>query len=144
MERLIRPNDPVQAHIRAIYSEFGLVFDPTFEDDLEDVPATYATGAFWVVEDAEGICATAGVLPHGGARIIKRVYVAGRARRGGLARHLLRVAARWGDFPCTELWSDVRFKPAHALYLAEGFRPGPVRVLEDPDRSVERYFSRWA
>lgn len=140
--RAFRPGDPVADHIRRIYEEFRLDFDPAFEDDLADVGRSYAHGAFWVVEDAEGIVATAGVLPNGGARIIKRIYVAPRGRRGGLARRLLRQAAAWGDFPRTELWSDVRFRSAHRLYLSEDFLPGPTRVLADPDRSVERYFSR--
>jgi GNAT superfamily N-acetyltransferase len=70
------------------------------------------------------------------------MYVAPRARRGGLARELLRRCLGWGDFARTELWSDVRFRGAHALYQREGFTPGPCRVLADPDRSVERYFSR--
>ncbi|MFZ5476183.1 MAG: GNAT family N-acetyltransferase [Myxococcota bacterium] len=140
--RLYRPGDPVRDHVAGVYAEFGLVFDDAFEDDLADVEAAYAGGVFWVVEDGEGIAATAGVVPHGPARLIKRIYVAARARRGGLARALLRRACAWGDFARTELWSDVRFRDAHRLYLSEGFLPGPTRVLADPDRSVERYFRR--
>jgi GNAT superfamily N-acetyltransferase len=140
--RLYRPGDPVREHVRGIYEEFGLAFDPAFEDDLDDVPGAYAGGAFWVVEDAEGIAATAGVVPYGPARLIKRIYVHARARRGGLARSLLRRCAAFGDFARTELWSDVRFRTAHQLYLSEGFVQGPTRVLADPDRSVERYFRR--
>lgn len=140
--RPYRPGDPVRAHIAAIYEEFGLVFDPAFEDDLDDIAASYTPGAFWVVDDAEGLVATAAVVPYGAARLIKRIYVAPRGRRTGLARRLLRQCASWGDFARTELWSDVRFRAAHRLYLDEGFIPGPVRVLADPDASVERYFSR--
>jgi GNAT superfamily N-acetyltransferase len=140
--RLFRPGDPVRDHIRRIYEEFHLAFDPAFEDDLDDIAATYAHGALWVIDDAEGIVATGGVVPNGAARLIKRIYVAPRGRRAGLARQILRQACAWGDFPRTELWSDVRFRSAHRLYLDEGFVPGPTRVLADPDRSVERYFSR--
>lgn len=132
----------MRAHVAAVYDEFALTFDPAFEDDLEDVGATYAHGAFWVVTDGERIAATAGVLPHGGTRIVKRIYVASWARRRGLARMLLRRCEGFGDFGCTELWSDVRFRSAHALYLSEGFLRGHVRVLTDPDRSVERYFTK--
>lgn len=138
--RLFRPGDPVAEHIRAIYCEFNLVFDLDFEDDLVDIGSAYQGGAFWVVEDSEGIVATAAVLPHGGARIVKRIYVAARGRRGGLARELLRKCMGWGDFVRTELWSDVRFRSAHRLYLSEGFIQGSTRVLADPDASVERYF----
>ena len=148
--RLHRAGDPVREHIAAIYREFGLEFDPEFEDDLLDVGESYRHGAFWVVEGAgpradggpEGILATGAVLPAGPARVIKRIYVAREARRYGLARQLVRRATGWGDFARTELWSDVRFRDAHRLYRSEGFVEGPVRVLEDPDRSVERYFSR--
>lgn len=134
------PNDDVAGHIRTIYEEFGLDFDLEFEDDLVDVMESYASGAFWVVEDAEGIVATGAVAPNGAARVIKRMYVAPRGRRAGLARGLLSLCLSWGGFAWSELWSDVRFRSAHQLYQSAGFRPGPTRVLTDPDRSVERYF----
>ncbi len=130
----------VAAHIASIYTEFGLEFDLQFEDDLIDLDASYSTGRFWIIEGAGRIQATAAILPHGGARIFKRLYIAPTARRGGIARALFRLACAWGDFPRTELWSDVRFRNAHQLYLSEGFLQGPTRVLDDPDRSVERSF----
>ena len=137
-----RPSDAIAAHIAAVYAEFDLVFDLDFEDDLQDVVGTYALGRFLVVEDEAGVVATGAVLPNGAARIIKRMYVAPRGRRGGLARGLLRELCTFGHFAWTELWSDVRFRSAHRLYASEGFAPGPVRVLTDPDASVERYFRR--
>jgi GNAT superfamily N-acetyltransferase len=133
-------SEAVAAHIAGIYTEFGLAFDLPFEDDLVDVAGTYAQGVFWIVEGEGAIQATAAVLPHGGSRVFKRLYVARSARRTGLARALLHAAHGWGDFVRTELWSDVRFQDAHRLYLSAGFRPGPTRVLDDPDRSVERSF----
>jgi GNAT superfamily N-acetyltransferase len=137
-----QPNDDIVGHICGIYEEFGLGFDLDFEDDLVNVAASYAAGAFWVVEDAEGIVATGAVAAAGAARVIKRMYVAPRGRRAGLARGLLGHCLGWGEFACSELWSDVRFRSAHRLYLSEGFAPGPTRILDDPDRSVERYFRR--
>ncbi len=134
------PTDNIVGHIRQIYEEFLLEFDLDFEDDLRSVGESYASGAFWVVEDALGIVATGAVAPGGAARVVKRMYVAPRGRRSGLARGLLRHCMAWGDFAWTELWSDVRFRSAHRLYMSEGFVPGPTRVLADPDRSVERYF----
>lgn len=136
------PGDPIRAHVRAIYEEFGLQFDPEFEDDLEDVPTHYAQGAMWVAEDGGRLLACGGVVAGGGARVIKRIYVAREARRHGLARELLRRGCAWGDFNRTELWSDVRFRDAHRMYLSEGFHRGHARVLADPDRSVERFFFR--
>ncbi len=137
-----RPGDPVLDHIATVYREFGLVFDPGFESDLLDVPGSYGDGAFWVAEHDGRIVATAAVVPNGPARLVKRIYVAPEARRLGLARALLGRACAFGAFARTELWSDVRFRSAHRLYLSEGFVPGPTRVLADPDRSVERYFSK--
>jgi GNAT superfamily N-acetyltransferase len=137
-----RPTDPVLDHIAGIYREFAVSFDAGFESDLLDVRKSYEKGSFWVAELDGELVGTVGVAPDGPARVIKRIYVAARARRIGLARTLLRTAAAWGRYPRTELWSDVRFRGAHRLYLSEGFRPGPVRVLTDPDKSVERYFWR--
>ncbi len=109
---------------------------------MYDVGASYSSGAFWVIEDEDGLVATGAVVPNGAARLIKRMYVAARARRLGLARGLLHQCLGWGDFAWSELWSDVRFPAAHQMYQREGFVPGPVRVLTDPDASVERYFRR--
>ncbi len=140
--RALRPGDDIRAHVRAIYEEHELGYDPEFEDDLENPVASYAHGAFWVMEDEAGIVACGGVVPNAGTRLIKRMYVAPRGRRLGLARQILFLAMAWGPFERTELWSDVRFRKAHQLYQSEGFRPGHTRVLDDPDRSVERYFWR--
>ncbi len=140
--RLYRPGDPVADHIRRIYEEHGLCFDPGFEDDLFNIPAAYANGQFWVVtDDADGaLLATGAAVPCGGVRLIRRMYVASTARRRGLARLLLERCMAFSDFRRTELWSDVRFREAHALYRQAGFRQGHVRVLDDPDRSVELFF----
>ena len=148
--RPYRPGDRVAEHIRAIYEEFGLTYDPDFEDDLLDVASSYAHGRFLVVAGAgpraDGgpaeILATGAVVPCGGVRLVKRMYVAREGRRGGLARAILRELCAFGDFARTELWSDVRFPGAHAMYRGEGFVGGPCRVLDDPDRSVERFFAR--
>lgn len=140
--RPARAADDVAGHIRAIYEEFSLEFDLEFEDDLQDVVTTYARGRFLVIEDEAGLVATGAVLPNGAARVIKRMYVAPRGRRLGLARFLVRELCTFGEFAWSELWSDVRFRSAHRLYRSEGFVPGPVRVLTDPDGSVERYFRR--
>ena len=137
-------SDPVAQHISRIYAEHGLCFDADFEDDLFAVPQVYAQGAFWVVEEEGRLLATAAAVPNGGVRLIRRMYVASEARRRGLARMLLQKCLEWGDFRRTELWSDVRFREAHALYRSEGFVSGHTRVLTDPDRSVELYFWREA
>jgi putative acetyltransferase len=113
-----------------------------FERDLADVGAHYRQGRMWVAEEGGTLLGCGGVVAGGGARVIKRIYVAKEARRRGLARELLRRGCAWGDFARTELWSDVRFRDAHRMYLSEGFRRGHTQVLADPDRSVERFFWR--
>lgn len=140
--RLYRPGDPVAEHIAQIYAEHGLQFDADFEDDLFQIPTAYAHGQFWIAEENGELLATGAAVPNGGVRLIRRMYVASRARRRGLARLLLQKCLEWGDFSRTELWSDVRFREAHALYRSAGFTSGHVRVLADPDRSVELFFWR--
>ena len=138
--RLYQHGDPAAEHIAGIYREFGLAFDPDFEDDLYDISGAYAHGLFLVVEEEGRLLATGAAVPNGGQRLIRRMYVATAARRRGLASTLLARLMNWGDYTRTELWSDVRFRSAHAMYRRAGFQPGPLRILEDPDRSVERYF----
>jgi GNAT superfamily N-acetyltransferase len=138
--RPYQPGDRAVEHIAGIYHEFGLVFDPDFEDDLFDIPRVYARGLFLVVEEDGRLLATGAAVPNGGLRMIRRMYVATAARRRGLASMLLARLMEWGDHSRTELWSDVRFRSAHAMYRRAGFQPGPLRILDDPDRSVERYF----
>jgi len=140
--RLYRPGDPVREHVKGIYEEFGLAFDDAFEDDLSDVPRAYAGGAFWVVEDDTGIAATAAVVPYGAARLVKRIYVAERARRAGVARSLLRRCAGLRGLRADgALERRALLARAPALPFG-GFRARATRVLADPDRSVERYFRR--
>lgn len=140
--RLWRPGDVVASHIRRIYEEHGLAFDPGFEDDLFDIERVYRRGQLWVIEEDGALLATAAAVPDGGVRLIRRMYVASAARRRGLARLLLDRCLAFGDFRRTELWSDVRFREAHALYRQAGFVSGHARVLDDPDRSVELFFWR--
>ena len=94
-----RPGDPVEDHIARIYREFGITYDAAFEDDLADVGAGYADGAFWVAEVDGRLVGTVGVVPAGESRLVKRLYVAADARRQGLARELLRRACAWGPWP---------------------------------------------
>lgn len=141
-----QPGDDAAGHIRRIYEEHGLTFDPGFEDDLYDIGRVYRHGQFWIVPDDTArdgsLLATAAAVPDGGVRLIRRMYVAAAARRTGLARMLLDRCLACGPFRRTELWSDVRFREAHALYRGAGFRSGHTRVLDDPDRSVELFFWR--
>ena len=142
---LIRPwrsDDDVPGHISGIYQEYGLIFDPDFEDDLFDIPGHYRSGGFWVAASEGALVGTVAVMPQGGARLLRRMYVKPEYRKTGLASILLKRAASEGPWRDTWLWSDVRFRAAHRFYQREGFVGGPCRVLDDPDRSVERFFWR--
>jgi GNAT superfamily N-acetyltransferase len=140
---ILRPyasGDPVAAHIASIYREHQLCFDSEFEDDLLDISKAYASGVFYVAEENGELLGTGAAVADGGARLIRRMYVSSKARRQGLAHKLLQACLGFGSFSRTHLWSDVRFREAHQLYLKAGFKMGHTRVLTDPDRSVERYF----
>lgn len=140
--RLYQPGDPVAQHIASIYHEYGLCFDKDFEDDLFAIPQMYRHGQLWVAYQDGRLVGSGAAVPDGGSRLIRRMYVASSVRRQGLAQELLNRCLGFGDFTRTHLWSDVRFREAHKLYMKNGFIPGHVRVLTDSDRSVERYFWR--
>jgi len=73
--------------------EFGLGWEPEGADaDAVNVEANYQAGAFWVVEQAGQIVATAAFHPVARGRNaveIRKMYLRPLARRQGLGRYLL-------------------------------------------------------
>lgn len=129
----------------------GCVLDIDGEMPELRAPATAAAaenGRFWVIEAEGAVVATISCRPAAVAGVLelKRLYVAKRARRRGLARLLVALveaeaAAR--GLPMVELWSDRRFTTAHRLYEALGYRRGEeTRALDDRSHTVEYYFWR--
>ena len=104
-------------------------------------------GQFWVAEDdRKTVVASIGIAPNGraGTVALHKLYVAGRARRQGLARQLLEMfeaEARRRGADRVELWSDTRFDDAHRFYERHGFtRAEETRELHDLSNSVEYHF----
>ena len=139
----------IVALVSACWAEYpGCVMDAHGEcPDLLEPAAAYsrAGGAFWVVTDAcENIVAVAGWKPlESGAVELERMYVSPRWRRRGIASLLAEkvenVAAQ-RRAPAVELWSDTRFKAAHAFYESRGYkRSGPDRSLGDLSETVEHH-----
>ncbi len=119
--------------------------------DLLTPETAFATGGgrFWVAERRSEIIGSGGVRPtaEAGTHEIHRVYVASRARRGGLATEFCRMAeeaARDAGAERLMLFSDTRFTDAHRLYEGLGFARDPAltRRLDDASNSVEYYFSK--
>lgn len=111
---------------------------------------TRAGGRLWVVEDERGVAGCVGIgAPHGdGLAELKKLYLLPRLRGTGLGKALVaRVEdeARKQGASGTHLWSDTRFKTAHAVYERCGYTRSPgVRALGDISQSLEyHYAKRW-
>ena len=152
--RPVRDDDAAAliALVGAAFAEHpGCVLDLAGIDADLVAPATSAVaaaGAWWVLPgDAGDLDATIGCGPVvDGTAELKRLYVAARARRRGLASALVRtVEAHAAAHGATriELWSDTRFTDAHALYGRLGYLPtGEDRDLHDPSSTTEWRFVR--
>jgi GNAT superfamily N-acetyltransferase len=104
-------------------------------------------GQLWVAHRDKWVVGCVGVAPgkdrRDHAQLLK-LYVHPRLRRQGLARNLAALpeqAAREWKADAIELWSDRRFREAHAFYRAIGYTTtGQVRALHDLSNSTERHF----
>ncbi len=139
---------------------FGLIslclaeYPGCFVDPHADLPdmltpaSTYAAngGAYWVIEDERGrVAACCGVdFPRPGQAELHRLYVRPDQRRAGFAGQLLAKAealARERGAMIMILWSDTRFRTAHAFYEKRGYRRGAEpRQLDDISNSSEYFF----
>ena len=85
----------------------------------------------------------AGFQDAGEALELKHLYVAARARRRGLGRHLTELVeaeARGRGRPRVELWTDTRFTDAHRLYERLGYVRVGSRTLGDRSSSSEHRY----
>ena len=130
----------------------GCVLD--LDDEMPDLLRMHSAwrqkqGRAWVVEDGQGLlgCVAAEPAEQGDGMELKRLYVAARARRRGVASRLCREVeqeARRRGSSFVELWTDTRFVAAHRLYEHLGYvTDGRSRELHDLSNSVE-YFYRLA
>ncbi len=152
----------VIALVERCFSDYpGCVMDlPGLDADLPRVASHFSAlgGRFWVAEAADdnpSASATAArilgcigylPLPTPGHFELKRLYVHPRARRMGLASRLAALveeAVRDLGGNRILLWSDTRFREAHAFYRARGYRAsGRTRELHDPSRTTEYEFTK--
>lgn len=124
------------------------------EPGLRAVASSYAAkqGRIWVAtrptSTADWIVGCVGVVPapaneEAQAELVK-MYVHPRLRRQGFARRLAALpeatAREWGA-TAIDLWSDTRFREAHAFYQALGYtQTGETRDLYDLSHSTEYHF----
>jgi putative acetyltransferase len=140
----------VIALVANAYAEYpGCILDLEAEvPELKAPASSYArnSGRFWVAEGDGRIlgCVACRPAPEDGLEL-EKLYVARAARRGGLARRLLELVeaeATTRQARFITLWSDTRFKAAHAFYEAHGFRQTGRRELDDASHSVEYGFRK--
>ncbi len=140
--------------IDSCYREYpGCVMDPEGEDaDLAAPRSAFSShaGTLWVVSpmDSGELIACAGIRPADAPETfeLKRMYVARRARRRGIAAALFtlieRTARERGGHTLI-LWSDTRFADAHRFYESRGCARGPgTRELHDPSSTTEFFYSK--
>lgn len=154
----------VIALIERCFSDYpGCVIDlPGLDADLPRVASHFAArrGRFWVAErkDTKKTAMAAGKgriigciglvpLEEPGLFELKRLYVHPEVRRMGLASLLAeRIEQTVSDLGGREirLWSDTRFREAHAFYIARGYcRTGRSRELHDPSNTTEYEFVKY-
>ncbi|MGF1449045.1 MAG: GNAT family N-acetyltransferase [Opitutales bacterium] len=139
----------VIALIDTVYREFGdSVFLSGYDADLTRLPQAYteAGGDFVVLtNDAGDLLATHAVLPLAvteNAVQLKRFYVRADHRGTGLGRCLMDWALDWSrerGQRRIELWTDVRFRQAHAIYERWGFVRQAIRSGEDGNMPYQEY-----
>jgi len=102
-------------------------------------------GEFWVAENAGVIVGSVGYIIENGKMELIKLYVNKAFRRKGLASKLLNLVldASASNGLEVDLWSDTRFKEAHAFYCHHGFlMQDEKRFLNDPSNSWEFHFTR--
>jgi GNAT superfamily N-acetyltransferase len=133
--------------VRTTLVEYGLPPDPGGADaDLDDVSTFYlARGGIFVVvvDDADAVVGTMGVLPRAHGRCeLRKMYLLKEARGHGVGKRLLEHAlaeAKRLGFAVMELETVAPLKEAIALYERYGFTrvDRPLEVSRC-DRAYER------
>ncbi len=133
--------------VKTVFDEYGFILEAMdYDGDLKDVQGQYLdrAGAFWVAEVDGQVVGCVGMRPESEGLIeLRRLYLVPEYRRLGIGRELIMTAVEWGrtrGFPTVELWSDVAFERAHALYEAAGFQRAGFRIADDPDQSREHQY----
>lgn len=138
-------SDGVIAVIARAYAEYpGCVLDVDREEPALRAPAS-SFDRFWVVEEKGVVVGCVGCA-LGATAELKKLYLDAHFRGRGLGRDLIALveeAARASGARRIELWSDTRFKTAHAVYERCGYRKtGRTRDLHDLSNSTEYHFEK--
>jgi len=102
---------------------------------------------FWVlVAEDGGVHGTAACSLHADHAELKKLYLDAGVRGAGWGRRLIELVeaeACAAGLARIELWSDLRFVTAHAVYLRLGYRStGRTRDLHDLSGTTEAHFVR--
>ena len=136
--------------IGRVFAEYDFIWNPATEvPDLLDLERHYGggAGAFWVARLEGRVVGSVGVerLPDGRAEL-HRLYLAASLRGRGVGRALVEAVLDWcraAGIARLTLWSDTRFKTAHAVYERCGYRKtGRTRALHDLSNSTEFHFEK--
>ncbi len=157
------------ALIEPIFAEYeGVIFDLEEMPELLQVATAFKSegGGFWSAFRGEQLVGCVGWTPakttegakttevarqsdvhKPGKRIeLKKLYVARSERGRGLGGILcdrVEAAARAHGASLVELWSDVKFLPAHRFYERRGYQRGiRTRALNDCSDTTEHYFCK--
>jgi putative acetyltransferase len=137
--------------IRGVFAEYpGCLFVPDELPELEALATHYRQreGGVWVAEVCGELvgCVAVDRAPFTDGMELHKLYVAGSARRQGLAGRLYALAegfARDRAAPFMELWTDTRFTDAHRFYERLGFtRLIGRRALDDASHSYEFHYRK--
>ena len=136
----------VIALIARVYGEYpGCILDVDREEPALRAPAS-SFDRFWVVEEGQHVVGCVGCALGKGVAELKKLYLDAPMRGRGLGRDLIALVeetARASGAERIELWSDTRFKTAHAVYERCGYRKtGRTRDLHDLSNSTEFHFEK--
>jgi len=138
--------DGVIALIARVYGEYpGCILDVDREEPALRAPAS-SFDRFWVVEEGQHVVGCVGCALAKPVAELKKLYLDAGMRGRGLGRDLIALVeetARASGAERIDLWSDTRFKTAHAVYERCGFRKtGRTRDLHDLSNSTEFHFEK--
>ena len=113
--------------VTEVLAEFGLAFGEGSATDAElhELPASYASGAFWVADRGGELLGTCGMFPVApNIYELRKMYLRPASRGHGLGKRMLDVAIAWArERGGTHVVLDTIHEMAQAIafYEANGF-----------------------
>lgn len=140
----------IVALVGLCFAEYpGCILDVDEEERGLLAPET-AFSAFWVLAEGDRVRGTIACQERladadGPRRVeLKKLYLHPRVRGRGLARRLCGLVEDWArehGHDLVDLWTDTRFRTAHAVYEHLGYvRTGRIRALDDRSATREYHF----